>query len=727
MKRKLSAWVLAFMAVNIACLAVAEDPYIESSGVGGIDTGYRIKPNSRIVVDFALTTIEQSKSARLFGADYNTSVLNIAFGFLVGSYDSNPCWVFGYGDPATGWHEGWVKDSSKNYLYIDTDRHVAEYDFPGGKYTYYTDGKAVAWQTDSPGNYAKEATSSVTLFSTRDNSGAERPSKARIYSVKIYEKIDGAYVLVRDFKPCKVDGIPGFTCTETGIVIGAGNPASFSAGGDGLIVRESSYVATPESNYDDATGQTKAYIDTHYFATDATRVELDYALRTAPLSGKASWLFCGYGSSIFGVCSKNGGFLMSNGNGWPSISSSAATEVGVRRTAILDNVSDHFYLVTAGVTNLTKSANASKGTYSQYPIKVGGYYNGSSEFCALKVYALRIYEAGVLVRDFRPCKSDGVVALKDLLTDSLAGCAWKLNELECSADIPHKFSPYVETSLSCNQYLNTDYIPTVNTRIEVDYALASAYTEGTWNIFRGKLDGSILFTCYHTANGFCFNNNKSWTNSGTPAYSNIPKVRRTAVLDNAADQALLQTAGNTHWSANSVNSTSLSGTGVPIVLSSKQDINGEFGSFRFYACRIYESNVLKHDFLPAVKNGVAGLQDRLGDKFLPVCSTGSNNPQVYGGAFPCTVTPASKKLPFGSTVTLAAAAPGAKSYRWLKNGVPVEGGMDGKLVVDWSKGEEMDVYQVIAVFEVDGVRVEGEASAGATVTNLPASFYFTIH
>ena len=42
MKRKLSAWVLAFMAVNIACLAVAEDPYIESSGVGGIDTGYRM-------------------------------------------------------------------------------------------------------------------------------------------------------------------------------------------------------------------------------------------------------------------------------------------------------------------------------------------------------------------------------------------------------------------------------------------------------------------------------------------------------------------------------------------------------------------------------------------------------------------------------------------------------------------------------------------------------------
>ena len=59
--------------------------------------------------------------------------------------------------------------------------------------------------------------------------------------------------------------------------------------------------------------------------------------------------------------------------------------------------------------------------------------------------------------------------------------------------------------------------------------------------------------------------------------------------------------------------------------------------------------------------------------------------------------------------------------------MPLEGGMDGKLVVDWSKGEEMDVYQAIAVFEVDGVRVEGEASAGATVTNLPASFYFTIH
>ena len=75
MKRKFSACVLAFMAVNIACLAVAEDAYVESSGVAGISTGYHLKPSTRIEVDFALTTLEQAQGARLFGADYNNAKL----------------------------------------------------------------------------------------------------------------------------------------------------------------------------------------------------------------------------------------------------------------------------------------------------------------------------------------------------------------------------------------------------------------------------------------------------------------------------------------------------------------------------------------------------------------------------------------------------------------------------------------------------------------------------
>lgn len=732
MKRKFSACVLAFMAVNIACLAVAEDAYVESSGVAGISTGYHLKPSTRIEVDFALTTLEQAQGARLFGADYNNAKLKMALGFYIGVNDNTRYWVFGFGNES-GWDACWPKDSSGNYVFADTSRHVIIYDFPAECHTYYTDGKKIAWQTDGR-SYTSEATAPITLFSTTDNSGKERPSKARIYGVKIYEKVDDEYVLVRDFKPCVATGrmgmpagvsVAGFKCAVTGGFIGnAENHSSFTAGEKTPAEKVSlAYVDTGAVD-------NKGYIDTRYIPKVNTRCEIDYSLNSAPSA--SGWLFSASGDGAYYGVYLRGGYENSyyghNGTGWHKpLAANGALTLDTPRTVVLDYPANKFLVCSGIVTNAYPvTAYAATGKTYTGSIRLGTKYNASDEFASIKIYGFRIFEDGKLVRNFVPCKMDGVAGLHDLETGLFVACAKPLGALDAGGDINVKMSPYIETALGKKQYLNTGHIPTINTRIEVDYALASAFTGGTWNIFRGKLDGSILFTCYHTANGFCFNN-KSWTNSGTPAYSNIPKVRRTAVLDNATDQALLLTAGNAHWTANSVNSTSLSGTGVPIVLSSKQDINGEFGSFRFYACRIYESNVLKHDFLPAVKNGVAGLQDRLGDKFLPVCSTGSDNPQVYGGAFPCTVTPATKKLPFGSTVTLAAAAPGAKSYRWLKNGVLVEGGMDGKLVVDWSKGEEMDVYQAIAVFEVDGVRVEGEASAGATVTNLPASFYFTIH
>jgi hypothetical protein len=306
---------------------------------------------------------------------------------------------------------------------VDLDRHTVEYDFPGGRYTYYTNGEAKSWQTDDPNKYTEESTGSVTLFSTKDNSGKERPSKARIYGVKIYEKIDDEYVLVRDFRPVKIDGVPGFECRVSGYFAGAGMPSAFLVGGE-CDVRESPYVATSMTNYDGAQNQTKHHIDTQYYATESTRCELDFALRVAPVSGKASWLFCGGSGSggVFGICSKNGTFLMSNGNGWPSVSATQAVETDVRRTAILDNVSDCFYLVTAGVTNIIKKANTSKGDYSANPIRVGTYFNGLQEYGALKVYGLKIYESGVLVRDFRPLWKDGIAGLEDRKTGLFVYC-----------------------------------------------------------------------------------------------------------------------------------------------------------------------------------------------------------------------------------------------------------------------------------------------------------------
>jgi hypothetical protein len=139
---------------------------------------------------------------------------------------------------------------------------------------------------------------------------------------------------------------------------------------------------------------------------------------------------------------------------------------------------------------------------------------------------------------------------------------------------------------------------------------------------------------------------------------------------------------------------------------------------RLYSFKIYEDDVLVRDYVPAVKNGVAGLQDQLPGGLFLAPPTGTF---TYGGAFPASVTQSSTKVGHHGPVTLTASASeyGAMSYRWLKNGEPVEGGTNGTLTVAWSKGESTDVYQAIACYVIDGYVAESKVSAELAVRNLP--------
>ena len=119
--------VLTIAIAFATCHAFAVDAYIESDGTSGIDTGYRMKPNSRLEVDFAVLD-GIANTARIFGADYSTTALKTACSLYV----SGTYFVFGVGNSAGGWKTVWMKDSSGNYIVCDTQRHKAVIDFNGG-------------------------------------------------------------------------------------------------------------------------------------------------------------------------------------------------------------------------------------------------------------------------------------------------------------------------------------------------------------------------------------------------------------------------------------------------------------------------------------------------------------------------------------------------------------------------------------------------------------------
>ena len=735
------------VVIGALLLAVANaqgtDAYIESAGVAGIDTGYRMKPNSRIAVDFALTTTEQNDKARLFGVDYNHSKLKMALGFLVGSDNGNQCWVFGYGASTTKWNEGWVRDKEGNLLYIDTDRHVAEYDFPRGRYSYYTDGKAIAWQTDTPSNYTEESTDSVTLFSTIDGSGNERPSKARIYSVKIYENVDGEYVLVRDFKPFVAVGkfgvptgasISGFKCSVTGTFIGnASQYATFTASENTPVEVESpAYVIT-------GAAADKEYVDTGYVPTDQTRCEIDYSLNAVPSA--SGWLFSAAGDgAYFGVYIRagySGNYYVHNGTGWhKAIASDVAHSIDVPRTVVLDYPANCFYVSSGSETN-TRSSNAYAVSGKKYtgPVRLGCNYNGTSEFASLKIYGFRIFEDGVKVHDFKPLFIDGIAGMKCSLTgkfisypDNFSATSKKL---KCGGDVDAVLPPYIQTDLANKQYIATGYHPVSSTRFEVEYACAAKRSSGTWGIFRGNNNG-CYFGAYNNDSGAGFINNNGWKSGiASASFADAVGIRRTVILDNVADTYSLVThtyaADNASRDCVDKMPASVQDGSKGVTISCTEGFSAsEYASLRIYSCRIFENGVKLHEYRPAVESGVAGLKDEITGAFLPVKSNGTSNPQVFGGAFVPAVTPSSAKITVGKSVALVATAPGAKSYCWFKNGSPIAGGEDGTLEIAWKKGYALDSYQAVSVVEVDGVKAKSEPSKAVAVENLRAGTMVSI-
>ena len=80
------------------------------------------------------------------------------------------------------------------------------------------------------------------------------------------------------------------------------------------------------------------------------------------------------------------------------------------------------------------------------------------------------------------------------------------------------------------------------------------------------------------------------------------------------------------------------------------------------------------------------------------------------------------------TVTLTAFATGATSYRWLKNGEPIEGGTGGTLTVNWRRprNNPIDTYQAVAVYIIGGLTEESDASAEMTVENRPMGTVISI-
>ena len=634
MKRQ-AFWALVAVATSAAFpfVSLAEDAYLESSGGTGINSRYFFNPKSRVEVDFAMTDTTTTQQ-RVWGMDttspmgalYVQGTLNVAFGS---------------GDT-------FVNSDTMTLLPCDTLRHTAVLDV-AQRVAAYTTGGTVSWTNGNIlATHAPTTTATVPIgifANTSANTAGTlftNTGKMRLYRIKFFT--DG--VLVHDYLPCVKGGVPGLRDRVDGVFVTSENVGALSVGGDVEVIEDDPWIALSDNN------QTNGwqFVDTGYRPTPNTRFEVDYALLEnygTALSGNGDWaVFSGYAAeprndgnenySVFNFYyNKNGSSWSCGGDNWKNLGSILPKPVDdkdIRRRAVLDAKNKTFILTTAGFTNYTGTCTGYR-TFNVNTAKIGAWYHGSSGFAPLKIYGCRIYEDDVLVRDLRPCVQNGLAGLKDEVDGDFLACGTRTY----GGPIPHEPSDGYIESKTRNCYFDTGYYANSNTCIWVDWALTSrdnfTSSGGQHFVYEASNDG-LVSRIYGNGTDKA-NTSYSWTFSKPPRWTAtsiviVTNVRHQAYIDSYGDRVVFMAGSYTNYSTtmsaeHMTNNVEVANKTTLKIFSNASGA-GNFALMRLYGFKIWDAGTLVRDYIPYIRNGAAGLYDRVNNTFL----TG-NRAFAYGG------------------------------------------------------------------------------------------------
>ena len=691
--RRLTASAGMVLMTYMAAQGNPADPYIECDGTSGINTGYRMKGGaSRVEVDFQLTT-EASSQMRVFGNNVVSLEKSLGAMLYLTGEGGGPATGFRLQNIAATAQTNDVFWERTDY----SGRYTAVVDFKNGVCDLAAGGlsdqktfPAAAYAglvADMPLSlFGMFSNAAATKFSNGTGLWAPRIAKAKVFGVKIYEDYDVAADdnsanLVHDFVPCRRDD--GVACLKdlvTGRFATGEDVAAFTASDTAPEYPDDGYVSTVSE-----TPGEYLYMDTGYQVKDTTRVELDCAL-ASNMVGNANWvLFDAYYGGRFRLCYDQ------TFRYWVGSGAAAETAVDaaglpkpvagrdVRRTFILDIPALAASVVTAGFTNGAATVASAAPGYaaSGNTLKLACVYGttwaiASSGFAPLKIYGCRIYEDGELVRDFKPYVKDGKAGLRDLAGGGFTVGKCKVDSAAgTDASLPWGggSDPYIESDGEAGTGLSTGYrMKGGVSRVEVDFMLVDITpdarifgndsTDDDAGEFRDRNMRTVLYLSSTTNYGFYVgkgaaiassdeNNARNvWAPKGPGTTGGECGVRRTAIIDLKEQSQAVVTDGATNFYVHSYNEST--GTGVdlrgvessmPLPLFNRfADDEGEtFSRYparaRVYGVRIYEDDVLVHDFTPYMKNGEPGLFDLVGGSFVTGRNADGDNTFVLGGAY----------------------------------------------------------------------------------------------
>lgn len=390
-------------------------------------------------------------------------------------------------------------------------------------------------------------------------------------------------------------------------------------------------------------------ISTGYRMKGTSRLEVDFALSEQTEQARIFGDDSGNESSLKTVLYVSGSashFAVTTGNGTSATTRWKAGTDTERHTAIIDLPNDKVQLFTGDTAVLDTTTGVSGGFAEQestMPLPLFGRWGNAyattfANMANARIYGVKIYEGGELVRDFVPCLKDGVACFKDLVNGGFI-VGENAAAFTAGGDVPtYADDGYVSTAANADGsklYINTGYSMTQKTAVELDCAFAEAFTATSfWGLFEScRSSYRYGFTQTHN-NGLRWTSNGTWHDDFKEAFPKTisgKDVRRKYLLDFNGSSAAVVTSGFTNQIV-SFPAQSFDKAGT-IKLSSGGWGNGEYAPLKIYGCKIWDDGSLVHDFIPYVDNGMPGLRDRLTGKFVSGSDySGGGNQLTFGGS-----------------------------------------------------------------------------------------------
>lgn len=733
-KAAAAAFIAAISSASFSTYASSGgDGYIESEGDAFVSLGHCAGPNTKLEVDFQLTEVELN--TKPFGNWGNNTTVPM-FSLYIG----DP----GNGTPAFSWD---CTDSdgnrmARNFDTADLNRHVISFDAVTRTYNSENvgDGGSTMTHVFDKAVSGLKSTYPLAVFCRAGDKPATQAghfagaTKMKVFGVKIWE----SGTLVKTYTPCLKGGVPGLKVTGPGVntfVTGI-DVSKVKYGGNILVEKDDPHVSTAINDVTAAAVSGKCiFLNTGYTVKPSSRIELDFAPLTPNtwtsgnkyaqtpefMSAKGPARSSPRADNLLEIVGRNSTGYIGYKVGYSDYHDfpvPLSTAYGIRRTVSADAHS--IALITAGYTNDYATISANWGIETQLtttPLYLATA-NQNNDFAPMKIYGLRIFESGTLIKDYRPMVANGEARMVDVMNPSDvryastygAGSSTSLmfepgGNFACTDGSDEAYLEFGGPSEFENR-INTGIVATKDSVIEADFALWNAKNPPSGQqhlIVQDGSDGILAWLYINSENRFSYLFKDYTDNSAVNTGISATNARRQFKFDGPNAKFTISEGGSVIYD------TDMTGDRTRTGGSTTLKIGNANACMRLYGFKVTTAGMPVRDFVPYSTNGVAGLYDLVGKQFYPLAGSRVSGATRKGQEFQVPLL-ASMRLRRNTSGTLTCLAAGAQRYEWYEDGVLL-GETSDSLTIDWipKRPHERD-YTVVPVYTVFGETVKGEAA-----------------